>query len=185
MVELQIAILFVWRIFTLRVSHADTCLENRFTRKSRREIKNVPSAVILSALPNPPVMRWELTEGSLLRRILLASPPHPSAPTSGLHFPFSPRLQDVCVLAHLSESTPRGCWWLSLGLTPVTAPHNGPFPPTWLSSEWSSAHQTLISSTHQKALKLVFALLWLHAQRQHFQTYTHSLNTWLDTHTSR
>lgn len=123
-------------------------------------------------------------------------PPHPaflstspptSAPASGLHFPFSPRLQDVCVLAHLSESRPCGCWWLSLGLTPVTAPHNGPFPPTSLSSEWSSAHQTLMSSTHQKARKPVVALLWLHAQRRHFQTYVHTRRThgWTRTQANR
>lgn len=82
-------------------------------------------------------------------------PPHPaflstspptSAPASGLHFPSSPRLWDVCVLAHLSERRPCGCWWLSLGLTPVTAPHNGVLIGVLFTRHWCHLHTKRLKS---------------------------------------
>lgn len=122
-------------------------------------------------------------------------PPHPaclstspptSAPASGLHFPFSPRLQDVCVLAHLSESRPCGCWWLSLGLTPVTAPHNGPFPPhrSALSGVLFTRHWCHL---HDKRLerRRLLCYGYMHSDDTFKHTYTFTKHMVGHTHTSR
>lgn len=104
-----------------------------------------------------------------------ASPPA-SPPVSGFHFPFAPSVARCSlVLALVSEDEPCGCWWLSLGLTPVTAPDNNPHPslpppPPLLSSEWRSAHQTLMSFTLQSCWLLCYG--YMHSDK-HFQTYAH------------
>lgn len=80
----------------------------------------------------------------------------------------TPRLLDVCVLTHLSESRPCGCWWLIQGLTPVTTSHN-----TSHGCVWSSAHQSLMSSP-PKDLKV--ALFWLH----HADTFAKHMVGYID-----
>lgn len=167
-------LLFVWRLFTFWVSHGETYLNSTFNQEVSWRNKKCPCYCHPLLFAKPHVMSWGPTENSLLSCILASSPPNPPPPphpTSGLHFPFPPRQQDVCVLAHLRESRPCGCWWLILGFTPVTALHNGLFPQQQLCcSEWSSVHQTLMSSTSSRAWKLLVTLLWLHAQQQHFET---------------
>lgn len=78
----------------------------------------------------------------------------------------TPRLLDVCVLTHLSESRPCGCWWLIQGLTPVTTSHN-----TSHGCVWSSAHQSLMSSP-PKDLKELLCFGYI--------MHTHLPNIWLD-----
>lgn len=132
-----------------------------------REIKNVPGAVILSAVPNP--CWWDESPQKAASSAASCLPPH-LAPTSGLHFPFSPRLQYVCVLAHLSESRPRGCWWLSLGLTPVTAPDNGPFLP------YCSALSGVLLTRHWHHLHTKSLCSWwlLSYDSMHSDTFKHT-----------
>lgn len=116
----------------------------------------------------------------LFHRILLAFPLHlshththtPLHPCLQSSLPFSPRTQDVCVPPYFNEW---GALWVMVAQLGVNtndslAPCSPPSP-TLLSAVYSSVYQTLVSSSHRKARLLVVALLWLHAQRQHLQTY--------------
>lgn len=188
--KLLIAILFVCRLFTFQASRTDTVHVWKTYLPGRDwEIKMSP---VLSSSLN-----CQIPSNELRAHRRHPAPPHPAcfsaslspptipAPTSGLHFPFSPRLQDVCVLAHLSERRPCGCWWLTLGLTPVTALHNA--PPTHLPTYTRfSVLRGVLLTRHwchlcTKRLNIWWLLCYGYMHSDNTFKHTHSPNTWTNT----
>lgn len=151
----------------------DMDLKNRFSRK---EIK-CPQCHL--CLAKPSALCWALTNDSSTASCWLfhfTSPTHththPSTPASSLLFHSLPG-RKTCVSRRTSMKW--GALWVMVAQLGVNtndslAPCSPPSP-TLLSAAYSSVYQTLMSSSHRKARLLVVALLWLHAQRQHLQTY--------------